>query len=130
MVRPLTVDEFTDGLLVRITISNKWFHDLQHLQGSLGKFDEDTIVDLKQAEKLQRLTLLRVNLVDALDADDKDKVILCGDIDAVALLGLTRQPYPLLVCVAVLLHILFSPCEDDLSLLLALLCHLSVLTSM
>jgi hypothetical protein len=44
---------------------------LQHLQGSLGELDEDTIVDLEQAQQLQCLALFGVNLVDTLNPNDK-----------------------------------------------------------
>jgi hypothetical protein len=84
----LTVDELTNRLLVRVTIGNKRLNNLQHLHGSLGKLNEDAIVDLKQAQQLQCLALLGVNLVDSLDADDKSKLRLFGNVKAVALLGL------------------------------------------
>ena len=47
-----TVDEFTDGLLVGVTICNKRLHNLQHLHGGLGHLDEDAVVDLEKSEKL------------------------------------------------------------------------------
>ena len=41
-----------------------WLDDLEHLQGSLGKLDEDTVVDLQKTEELKGLALLGVDLVD------------------------------------------------------------------
>lgn len=98
---------------------------LQHLCGRLGEPDEDAIVDLKQTQELQRLTLLGIDLVDALDANDENQLRLGRDVEAVAPLRFSRQPYPLPIRVAVFLDILLRPCEDDAALLLAFLCHMS-----
>lgn len=92
---------------------------LQHLQGSLGESDENTIVDLQQAQELQRLALLGIDLVDTFDANNESQLRLRRDVEAVALLGFAGQPYPFPLCVAIFLDVLLSPCEDDLSLLLA-----------
>jgi hypothetical protein len=95
---------------------------LQHLQGSLGETDEDAVVDLQQAQKLQCLALLGINLVDTLDAHDEGKLWLSRDVKAFALLGLAGQTYPLPVGIPIFLHIFLGPCEDDFPLLLALCC--------
>ena len=58
------VDELADGLQVGVTVGNEWLDDLEHLQGSLGELDEDTVVDLEKTEELQGLALLGVDLVD------------------------------------------------------------------
>lgn len=58
------VDELADGLQVGVTIGNVGVDDGQHLLGSLGKADEDTVVDLQQTEQLEDLAGLRSNLVD------------------------------------------------------------------
>lgn len=70
----LTVDEFTDRLLVGVTVRNERLDNLQHLHSSLGELDEDAVVDLEQTEELQCLALLGINLVDTLDADDESKL--------------------------------------------------------
>jgi hypothetical protein len=118
----LTVDEFAHGLLVGVAVGDERLNNLQHLHGSLGKLDEDTVVDLEQAEQLQSLALLGVDLVDTLDADNKGKLRLGRNVEAVAALGLAGQTNLLPLGIAVLLHVLFSSCEDDLALLLALVC--------
>jgi hypothetical protein len=69
---------------------------------------------------LQCLALLRIYLVDALYPHDESELRLCGDEEAVGLLGFARQPYLLPLGIAVFLHILLGAGEDDLSLLLAL----------
>jgi hypothetical protein len=117
----LTVDELTDGLLVGIAIGNVRLDDLQHLRGSLGQLDENTVVDLEKAEKLEGLALLGIDLVDTLDADYERKLGLGGDVDTTTLLGLAGEPDLLPLGIAVLLHILLGAREDSLPLLLVLL---------
>jgi hypothetical protein len=46
------VDEFTNRLEVWISVSNVRLNNTKHLDRSLGKADEDSAVDLDQAEKL------------------------------------------------------------------------------
>lgn len=65
---------------------------LEHLGGCLGQLDEYTIVDLKKAKKLEGLALLGINLVDTLDTDDKCKLRLSRDIEAIRLFRFARQP--------------------------------------
>jgi hypothetical protein len=77
---------------------------------------------LKQTEKLQSFPLFGVNLVDTLDADDKGKLGLGGNIEAVALFGLTVKPDLLPLCIPVLLDVLLRAGEDGLPLLFALCC--------
>jgi hypothetical protein len=120
--KTLTVDELANGLLVGVAVGDKRLNNLQHLHGSLGKLDEDTVVDLEQTEQLQSLALLGIDLVDTLDADDKRKLRLGRNVEAVAALGLAGETNLLPLGVAVLLDILLSACEDDLALLLALVC--------
>jgi hypothetical protein len=95
---------------------------LKHLQCSLGEPDEDAVVDLQQTQELQCLALLRVNLVDTLDAHHKRKLGLPGNVKAFALLGLAGEANPLPVCIAIFLHIFLGPCKDYFALLLALCC--------
>jgi hypothetical protein len=58
------VDKLTDGLQVGVAVGNEGLDDLQHLASGLGEPDEDTVVDLKETEKLEGLALLGVDLVD------------------------------------------------------------------
>jgi hypothetical protein len=58
------VDELTDSLQVGVSVCDERLDDLQHLAGGLGEPDEDTVVDLKETEKLEGLALLGVDLVD------------------------------------------------------------------
>ena len=121
-LKVLTVDELADRLLVGVAVGDKRLDNLQHLHGSLGELDEDTVVDLEQAEQLQGLALLGVDLVNALDADHKGKLRLGRDVEAVTALGLAGKTNLLPLGIAVLLDVLLSTREDDLALLLALVC--------
>ena len=67
----------------------------EHLHSSFSQPNEDTIVDLQEAEKLEGLALLGVNLVDALYPDDECQLGLLGDVEAIVPLGITREPDPL-----------------------------------
>lgn len=75
------VDELTDRLEVGVAVCDKWLDNPQHLGGSLSETHEDTVVDLEKTKKLQGLALLRVDLVDTLDADDKDKLGFGRDVE-------------------------------------------------
>lgn len=58
------VDEFLDALEVGITIGNPRLDNLDHLSSSLGDANEDTVVDLEEAQKLEDLARLGGDLVD------------------------------------------------------------------
>ena len=58
------VDELTDSLQVGVSVGDPWLDDLEHLKGSLGHANKDTVVDLEKTEELEDLTGLWCNLVD------------------------------------------------------------------
>lgn len=58
------VHKLTDALQVGVTVGDVGVDNGQHLLGSLGQTDEDTVVDLEQTEELQDLAGLRSDLVD------------------------------------------------------------------
>lgn len=130
------VDELTDGLQVGVSVGDPWLNDLQHLKGSLGHANEDTVVDLEKTEELENLARLWCNLVDTvltleryweyeavvdslpLDTDNKDQLLLSWDVEGTILLGQSGKTDLLALSVTVLLHILLSTLEDDSALLL------------
>jgi hypothetical protein len=112
------VDELLDALQVGVTVGNPRLDDLNHLGGSLGDADEDTVVDLEQTEELQDLAGLGGDLVDTLDADQEDEFPLSGDVEGAILLGSASKANLLTLSIAVLLDILLSTLEDDATLLL------------
>jgi hypothetical protein len=58
------VDEFTNRLQVRVSISNPWLDNLEHLESGLCHANKDAIVDLKETEELEDLSGLWCDLVD------------------------------------------------------------------
>lgn len=58
------IDKLTDHAQGRSTVSDKWLDVFQHLLGSSVDFDEDTVVDLEESEKLEDFLGLGGNLVD------------------------------------------------------------------
>jgi hypothetical protein len=61
------VDQLADGLEVRFTVSDPRLNNTEHLHGSLGELDENTVVDLEKTEELENLAGLGSNLVDTMD---------------------------------------------------------------
>jgi hypothetical protein len=112
------VDELTNGLQVGVTVGDPGLDDLQHLKGSLGETDEDTVVDLKKTEELEDLAGLGGDLVDTLDTDNEDETLLSGNVDGAIGLGKTSKADLLALLVTVLLDVLLGTLEDDTTLLL------------
>lgn len=120
------VDKLTNGLEVRVAVGNKGFHDLEHLGGGFGQANEDTIVDLQEAEELEGLALLGVNLVDTLDPDDEGELRLGRDVVGAFSLSNTAEADLLTLSVAVLLDVRLGTFEDLLALRLGGLESMSV----
>jgi len=116
-VTPL-VDELANGLQVGVTVSNPWLDNLQHLKGGLCHSDEDTVVDLKETEKLEDLAWLWGNLVDTFNTNNEDKLVLVRNVEGAIGLGQTSKANLLALCVTVFLDILLGTLEDDATLLL------------
>ena len=112
------VDEFAHRLEVGVAVSDERLDDLQHLRCGLGQTDEDAIVDLQQSEKLESLSLFRVDLVDTLNAHHEDKLGFGRHVVGALLLGNTRETGLLTLGVAVLLDVCLGSLEDLLSFLL------------
>ena len=58
------VDKLTDGLEVWLAVGDVGLDETEHLLGGAGDLDEDTVVDLEEAEELQNLAGLGGDLVD------------------------------------------------------------------
>src|SRR5438132_5232250 len=85
------VDKLADGLQVRSTVGNVGLNQLEHLSGSVGETEEDTVVDLEKTEQLENLAGLGSNVVDTLDTDNKDKLGLGGNVEVTVGLGLATE---------------------------------------
>jgi len=112
------VDKLLDRLQVGVTVGDPGLDNLEHLSDGLGDLDEDTVVDLEETEELEDLAGLRGHLVDTLDTDDEDQVGLSRDVGRVLRLGNTVKTDLLTLSITVLLDVLLSTLEDDLTLLL------------
>lgn len=112
------VDELTDGLEVGVAVGDVWVDDCQHLLGGLGQSDEDTVVDLKESEKLEDLSWLGCHLVDTLDSHNEDKLVLLLNVEVSFLSGQSGKSDLLTFLVSVFLYIGLGTLEDDASLLL------------
>jgi len=112
------VDELTDSLKVGVTVGNPWLDNLEHLKGSLGHADKDTIVDLEETEELEDLAGLWCDFVDTLDTDNKYQLGLSWNVERTRLLGDTSKADLLALLIAVLLNVLLGTLEDDTTLLL------------
>jgi hypothetical protein len=111
------VDELADGLQVRSTVGDVGLDQLKHLSGSVGKTEEDTVVDLEKTEQLENLAGLGSNVVDTLDTDNEDKLGLGGNVEVTVGLGLTTKTDLISLLSTVFTDILVSALEDDLTLL-------------
>jgi hypothetical protein len=112
------VDELLDALEVGVTVSDPRLDDLDHLSGSLGDTDEDTVVDLEETEELEDLAGLGGDLVDTLDADDEDQLLLSRNVEIALLLANAVEANLLTLSITVLVNVLLSTLEDDGTLLL------------
>jgi len=113
---PTLVDQLANGLQVRRTPGDVGFANPKHADGGLVELDEDSVVDLTQAEQLQDLLDLRRDLVDTTDAHHEGQLGLGRHIVAVVLLGLPLEPDLVALLLAVLLHVLLGALEHLLPL--------------
>lgn len=58
------VDQLADGFEVGLAVCDVRLNEAEHLLGSTGDLDEDTVVDLEETEELHDLAGLGCNLVD------------------------------------------------------------------
>jgi len=112
------VHEFTNRLEVGVSVGDVRLNDLQHLEGSLGKTDKDTVVDLEKTEELEDFAGLRGNLVDTPDTNYEDQFGLGRDVERAILLAQAGKTDLLTLCIAVFLDVLLGTLEDDAALLL------------
>jgi hypothetical protein len=131
------VDEFTDGLEVGVAIGDVRVDNGEHFLGSLGELDKDTVVDLKETEKLENLARFGSDLVDTvliskklnskskrnipLDTEHEDELGLLVNEEAALLTAHTGESDLFSLSITVLLDILFGLFEDGATLLLVCL---------
>jgi len=115
------VDKLTGGLQVGVTPGNVWGDPLEHLEGSLVELNESSGVDLGETEQLEDLSWLGGKLVDTLDTDNESKSGLSWDVEGVVGLGGTTETDLVSLLSTVLLDVLLSRLEDNLTLGLVVL---------
>ena len=91
LARAALVDQLLDGLDVGVAPRDVGLDEPQHVDGGLVDLDEHGVVDLAQAQQLEDLARLRVQVVDAADADDERDLGLGLDVEAAGLLGLAAE---------------------------------------
>merc|ERR1712018_111474 len=106
------VNELPNWLQVWYSPSDVRFANSKHIDGGLVQFDENTIVDLSEAEKLQNLADLWGDLVDTTNTHDKGQFGLGWDVEVASLLGLTGKPKFIAFTFAIFLDVLFGTFED------------------
>jgi len=112
------VDELADSLQVGVSVGDPWLDDLEHLEGSLGHANENTIVDLEKTEELEDLAGFWCDLVDTFDTDNEDQLILSRDVESTILFRETGETNLLTLLITVFLNVLLGTLEDDTTLLL------------
>ena len=85
------VHKFLDCLQVGVTISDEWFDQTKHLDGSLVQTDEHAIVDLTKTEKLKNLSGLGVNTVDTANTDHEGNLGFGFTVEVSSFLGLKKE---------------------------------------
>lgn len=82
------VDQLTDRLQVRISVSNEGLNKSEHLDGGTVDANEHTVVDLAKSQQLEDLLDLGGHTDDTTNSDDEDKLLLRRNVDLVVSLGL------------------------------------------
>lgn len=113
------VDKLADGLEVGLTVGDVGLNEAEHLLGGLGHANEDTVVDLEEAEELEDLLGLGGKLGDTLKTNNEVDLGLGSDVVVAGLAGLALEADLLLLLGEVLLDVLVGTLEDDLALGLA-----------
>lgn len=110
------VDQFTDGLEVWFTVGDVWLDHLEHLLGGSVDLDEDTRVDLEKTEELHDLTWLWSNVGNTTKTDGKVDLCLRLNVEVSVCTSDTLKTHFLSFSDSVLLDVLLSTLEDDLTL--------------
>jgi hypothetical protein len=109
------VDELADGLEGGVTPGDVGGHETEHLDGGLVEADENTVVDLAEAEELEDLLGLRGDTVDTADTDDEGDLSLGGDVEVTGSLGLAAEGDLHALLAAVLSDVSLGAAESNLA---------------
>merc|ERR1712156_1072453 len=87
------------------------FTNPQHVDGGLVQFDENTIVDLSETEKLQNFANLWGNLIDTTDTHDKSQLGFGSDVKVASFLSFTGKPKFIAFSITIFFDIFLSTFE-------------------
>lgn len=110
------VDQLTNSLQIGLAIGDVWLNQLQHLLSSLVDLEEDAIVDLEEAEKLEDFAWFWCNLAHTLDADNKVQLGISWYVEVTGSTSSTLEADLLLLAVDIFLYIGLCPLEENSSL--------------
>ena len=115
------VDELADSLEGGVAEGDVGLDDAEHLKDGLGETNEDTVVELAQAQQLQDLAGLGAHVVDTADANHESDLGLRLNEEGAGSLSITTSLDQLQLTCTVLLGVSLSTLEDDLAGVSALL---------
>ena len=81
-------DELSDGFIGGITISDVWLNSSEHIDGSLVKLDEDTVVELSQSEESHDSDGFGIEFVNTSDSDHEGDFRISRYVDLASELSL------------------------------------------
>mmetsp|Transcript_60618 Transcript_60618/g.69214 ORF Transcript_60618/g.69214 Transcript_60618/m.69214 type:complete len:220 (-) Transcript_60618:34-693(-) len=84
------VDQISDGLEGRITVSDIGLDLTQHVYGSTVDLNENSVVDLSKSQQLQTLLDIRVHVHNTLGSDNQSDLRLIRDVEVTVLLGTSQ----------------------------------------
>ena len=110
------VDELADALEIGVAVCDEGLDNLQHLEGSFCKLDEDARINMQEAKKLEGFAFLRVNLVDTLDADYEDELRLSIDVIVAFRFGKAAKADLFALGITIFLDVRFGTLKDNFAL--------------
>ncbi|GBE63065.1 Rpl7bp, putative [Babesia ovata] len=99
------VEQLADGRQGGVTVGDVRVNELEHLHGGLVQLDEDTVVQLEQPEELEDEAGLGGDLVNTLDAHNKDHLGVSFLVERALGLSLATQLYEFALMLDVLLGV-------------------------
>jgi hypothetical protein len=83
------VDELGDSFSGRITVSDEWLDNTDHVPGGFVELHEHSVVELSQSKQLQDLLRLGGKLVDTSDSSNKGDLGLSLNVERASSLGIS-----------------------------------------
>jgi len=106
------VYELANGLEIRISVCNEWFHQVKHLHHRFRHSDEHGIVELTQTQQFQDLAGLRAHTIDTSNTDNDGKLGLGRYEEGTERTSSAFHSNLLFLLHSVFLRVLFCTFED------------------